>query len=339
MLQLQNLEGKIIVETTLPNGAMPKLVRGKNQFTVGNILTKIRATFELNDDLLESREPHFSNAYYKYVDGNIWNKVKPYLIPENLPMKKELDHIFTSSRAILSITSMKKAGFIDPKPRKFTHLIVTSHPKMPGYIVKTYLDAQRYYKEKPEWHYWIKRIHGAEAIREYIVRNKLEKVFKVPKKWIYAIPTSPSPPSGFLRKNFILVEEDMNLLSKEENEKMWKSEKVTPELLAQVYFLLEELGLHDCAKPDNIPFSKDGRIAFIDTQSHHEWPVAYKKMTPYLSNGMKEHWKHSSATESITKTKMDRYGHNEQLCSLCPLSSMLCPFMSISIQSGTTFIA
>ena len=106
------------------------------------------------------------------------------------------------------------------------------------------------------------------------------------------LPEDPSPPKQFIRKDFILVEEDMNLLDKESNLAMWKSDSITEELLDALYHLLEELGLNDCAKPDNAPFSSDGRIAFIDTETHHSWPVNYSKLTPHLSPEMKTHWKH-----------------------------------------------
>jgi hypothetical protein len=46
---------------------------------------------------------------------------------------------------------------------------------------------------------------------------------------------------------------------------------------------LRKLGLNDCAKPDNIPFCSDITIAFLDTQTHHQWPILYHRLTPYLS--------------------------------------------------------
>ena len=59
----------------------------------------------------------------------------------------------------------------------------------------------------------------------------------------------------------------------------------------EFFNILETVGLHDCAKPHNAPFSKDGRIAFIDTQSYHEWSVNFKALTPYLSPANKAYWK------------------------------------------------
>lgn len=226
--------------------------------------------------------------------------VSPYLLPDDHPVRPKLDRIFSASRVLLNIETMKKAGFINPVPRKYTKLIVTKHPDIKGYIIKAYLDAQRYYKDKPEYYFWIKRASGAEAIREWIEEHYLNHVFKVPKKWIYALPAQPCPPNGYYPKNFILVEEDMNLDKK--NEEKWKSNLVAEELLIQVYSILSDLGLSDCAKPDNIPFCKDGRIAFIDTQSHHQWPVRYEKLTRYLSADMKKFWKRLTNSTYVKET-------------------------------------
>lgn len=186
---------------------------------------------------------------------------------------------------------MKKAGFINPYSRKWTHLVVTKHPEVPGYVFKVYLDAQRYFKGKKEYDYWLQRIEGVLMIKTEIEKRGWEEIFKTPTKWIYALPAEPSPPKEFKRKNFILVEEEMDIFDTQENYDKWKSDWVTEEKLTAFYTLCEVLGLHDCAKPDNAPFSKDGKIAFIDTQSFYHWPVLYKKMTPYLSKEMQEHWK------------------------------------------------
>ena len=55
-------------------------------------------------------------------------------------------------------------------------------------------------------------------------------------------------------------------------------------------FLTEE-GLKDSVFPDNIPFTKDGKMAFIDTEHHHLWPVDYYRLERYLSPEMKTYWK------------------------------------------------
>lgn len=226
----------------------------------------------------------------EYVKKDVWKRVAPFLLPEDHPVKPALDNIFSSSRVTLSVKTMQKAGFQNPIPRKWTHLVVTKHPKVPGYIFKIYLDAQRYFGGKKEYDFWIMRIEGRNAVLNEIEKNGFQETFKTPKKWIYLLPELPAPPGEFLRKDFILVEEDMEIFEKKENEALWTSSLVTEEKLLQLYTILENLGLHDCAKPDNAPFSRDGKIAFIDTQTLYYWPVSYKKMTPFLSKELQPYW-------------------------------------------------
>lgn len=223
-------------------------------------------------------------------EKEVYAQVSPYLLPENHPIKPSLDYLFSLSRVTLSLESLEKAGFMKAKPRKFTKLIVTKHPSFPGYIFKLYLDAQAYYKDQPEHYFWLLRIQGAEKIRQELAINDRKKRFKVPKKWIYALPTYPQLPKGYPLKQFILVEEDMDIFSNKENKALWKSDYVTPELLDELYILLKKLGLNDCAKPENIPFSKDGKIAFIDTQSHGN-KVEFKRLSSFLSESNKLYWK------------------------------------------------
>lgn len=215
----------------------------------------------------------------------------PYMLPDDHPIKPILDAIFAADRVTFNLDSMRKAGFDKCAPREFTKIIVTRHPALPGYIFKLYLDAQRFHKDLPEYALWTMRIKGAEKIRQEIFAHNLEDTFKVPQKWIYALPTDNLPPEGYYTKYYILVEEDMEILSDKENKAYWASDSVTEELLLEVYKIIKKLGLSDCAKPDNIPFSRDGRIAFIDTQTYGEKSIKFKKLTPFLSKRNQAYWK------------------------------------------------
>lgn len=216
--------------------------------------------------------------------------LKPYILRPDHPIKPRLDALFSQMRVTFNLKTLIKAGFAKTYPRKFTNLIVTKHPDIPGYVFKIYLDAQRYYKKRPEYDFWVLRIQGAQKIREAIESYGLQSLFKVPHKWIYILPRQHLP-KGYPNKYCILVEEDMSILSREENKKAWASDRVTPELLNYLWILLKGLGLSDCAKPDNIPFSTDGCIAFIDTETFGDKKVKYKKLIPHLSASNQKHWK------------------------------------------------
>lgn len=218
-------------------------------------------------------------------------KMAPYLMEENHPAKALLDTIFTSSRAILNLEALEKAGFDKSSPRKFTKLIVTRHPALPGYIFKLYLDAQRFHKDVPEYVLWARRVKGAEKIQSYIAAQELEDQFKVPKKWIYLLPEFPKPPNDYYPKSSILVEEDMLLLSDKANKALWASSHVQEGFLKKLYKIIKKIGLQDAAKPDNIPFSLDGRIAFVDTETSGSKDVAFENLLPHLSKPNKRIWR------------------------------------------------
>lgn len=216
--------------------------------------------------------------------------ISPYLMPDDHPIKDDLDTLFGNYRATFNLDTLKKAGFDKAFPRKFTRLIVTRHPRFAGYIFKIYLDVQRYHSDKSEYTQWIARVKGAEAIREYIQHTGTEHLFKVPHAWIYALPAKPKCPEGYMPKDYILIEEDMDLISSEENKLLWASDEIEPSLLDAVFALVGEIGLDDCLKPDNLPFGEDGRIAFIDTESYGK-KVKYKHLTSFLSEQNQEYWK------------------------------------------------
>lgn len=226
----------------------------------------------------------------KTSDVKIKAIVAPYLLPEGHPVKAELDALFKSSRAILNLKTLEKAGFVKTAPRQYTKLIITTHPSLPGYYFKLYLDSQRFYSDEPEYIYWIKRIKTANKIRNAIAQRGLDAEFKVPHKWIYQLPNSPKPPNGYAEKHYILVAEDMVILPDAENEALWASDSISHQLLTDLYGLLKDLGLRDCTKPDNLPFSYDGRVSFIDTQYLHR-SVDFEDLSNSLSLGNREFWK------------------------------------------------
>ncbi len=225
------------------------------------------------------------------IDLSVLKQGHPYVLPKNHPIHASLDALFLQSRAILNLKTLKKAGFQASKPRKFTKLIIAKHPSFPGYLFKLYLDAQRHYKDLPEYYYWAARIEGAQLIRKCIKEHHWQEHFKVPHKWIYVLPKAPKKFKSYPIKHTILVEEDMTLFSDKENKALWKSDFVNAEILDRVFTILKATGLYDGAKPDNMPFSIDGKIAFVDTQTFGRKDVRYEKLTPHLSEQNQAYWK------------------------------------------------
>ena len=208
--------------------------------------------------------------------------VQYYLMPDNHPAKKALDTIFSPAYALASPQSMKRAGFflrLRSDPRK---LIAAKHPFLPDYIIKAYLDTHSEIDE--EWKYLVDRIIGARIIQESIEDNHYNHLMKVPKKWIYALP-NPG------RRKYVLVAENMNLMSPAKNAACYLK-KMNKERLAALFVLLKENLLIDSVYISNIPFCTDGKIAFIDTEHFHTMakPVPYEMLLPKLSREMQDYW-------------------------------------------------
>ncbi len=214
--------------------------------------------------------------------------IEVYLLPEENPIKMQLDTLFLEESPIENISTLRKAGFQLIIPSKKTHPIIARHPLFKGVIFKLYLEVQNIGKQLTETQMWLKRILGANKVRKIIDQKNWNDKFKVPKKWIYLFPHN-SENSGNRRS--ILVEEEMDIFDDQGNKKMWKGDSVDQELLAMLHFILEEIGLRDCTKPGNIAFCRDGRIAFVDTQTWGEWPVSYHRLSNFLSSPMDVCWK------------------------------------------------
>jgi hypothetical protein len=241
-------------------------------------------TFSL--PLRPSKDRMSNYGYNPLVPLTVWLELEPFFLPVNHPIKAKLDRIFKSTRAIQSKDNFTHAGFEETKECKVTHIVVGQHLSLKGYLIKAYLDTQPTFSE---WIHWLNRIRGSQAIQKCINKYKYTQ-FKVPQKWIYPLPLEPSPPLDplYIRKNFILVVEDMHILKHTDNRKAYK--KITSELLDQLYVILTEEGLIDSVFPDNIPFTKKGSIAFVDTEHYHEWPVKYDRLDRFLAPSMRDYW-------------------------------------------------
>ncbi len=229
-----------------------------------------------------------------HVSKDLWSKMKPYFLPENHPWKPKLDRIFFASRATKNSHELVKAGF----KGRVTHvrkIFAGTHPDCPECFFKIYTDSEvtsRY----TEWQKWIDRINGRNNVWAVIKKRGFEKWFSVPDKWCYPLPETPAAPapSRYYRpKDFILVASNQKPYSSHDNEKMFKSSKMTHELLDALYIVLDEAGMWDSMFIFNIPFSRiDNKICFVDTEYSHKWPLRYEKLSRYLSSENRKYWEY-----------------------------------------------
>ncbi len=258
--------------------------RFKTQFY--NKSTEWSKPFDFSIGTPKENSKEYSWQKSSSIDVATWHNLQPYLLPSNHYLKPKLDQIFSKARASANKQAMKKAGFEGLEEWRWNKIFVARHPNLKGFLIKAYLDDHCFMDDK----ILVNRIIGAEAIRYVIAALGLQSYFKVPHKWLYPLPDSPPSLPGLKGKNFILIVEDMNIVDKAKNKKKYR-ESITENQLFALFHVMNSVGLADSVHIYNIPFCKDGKIAFIDTEMHHLWPIAFHLLTPSLSLKMQECWK------------------------------------------------
>ncbi len=210
-------------------------------------------------------------------------EMKPFLMPSDHPAKPVLDSIFGVYGVTEDIDSMKRAGFEAVSFRPFTFLVVTRHPSLPGYLQKMYFESEKRVKQqRPGWQWLVRRCQGAKNVRD-LIREKKLKHFKAPRKWLYRLPQKPFSCS----QPVILLVEDMQLVGQLESDAVWKG-KLNHEILDELYVIISH-GFASSHIGWNIPYSKDGRFACIDTE-HPKRKPNYEWVKLYLSKEMARYW-------------------------------------------------
>lgn len=223
------------------------------------------------------------------LSSSDFKKIRPFLLPSTHAIKPALDAIFGASRATVYDETLRAAGFEIKFLQPRSYIRVVCHPLLPGFLLKLYLDSDKRKKKGiPGWKWLVNRCEGAQKIRETIAKSHV-KLFLVPKKWIYALPLSPPPPTGpqFDPKPVILVVQEMNLVSYAENKVAWKT-KITRKHLEELYLIISQSG-GSSYRPDNIAYTQDGTFAFIDTEYPDHKPD-YHSIRPYLNDGTRGYW-------------------------------------------------
>lgn len=243
---------------------------------------------------VEAPQPAEIKPYVRspHVSQEVWDAVRKYFLPENHPIKSRLDRLFSARRVIQTPQSFKDCGFVRNRVGRFSRVLASSHPHLQGYYIKAFCDAELTIRgSRADWIKLVHRIEGALRIKACIAKHGLQNSFKVPRKYLYPLPPEPSPPDTprYIRKNFILVCDDCRIFEHEKNNKMYKR-NMTHELMDGLYIIIAECGLADSLYAFNVPFCKDGKLAFIDTEYWDKHPVKFSKFEKYFSSDMQKYW-------------------------------------------------
>ena len=217
--------------------------------------------------------------------------IADYLIPFDHPVKATLDSIFSQSRVLENERTLVEAGFeVLVPPLANSYIIVARHPEIPGYVFKLHLDSEdRSRKQLPHWIWLVRRCAEAKKIRKTIKRKNI-RYFSVPDKWIFVPPVYPYS-SALNPQPMLIVETDMELVSPEETEYKWKK-WVKTKHLDELYSIIKHGygGISVLYLVNNVPFTKNNKFAFIDTEGPQSDHLKLKFIKKYLSKEMQDYW-------------------------------------------------
>lgn len=239
------------------------------------------------DKKQEAAYPNFDHN--PFIDGKARSQLKPYLLPLHHSMKYPLDTIFTKTRATQDDWTVAAAGFRTLYSQPISFIKVVSHPALPGYLLKLYLDSELREKDgKPGWMWLAQRCEGAGNIRRLIRKEKIRH-FVVPDKWIYPLPVYPAPlPLPiYKRQPVVLLVQDMQLAGHGASANAWMN-LVTYDHLDELYVIISH-GYASKYLIGNIPYTKYGKFACIDTEYPKRKPD-YEGVKRYLSPAMQKYW-------------------------------------------------
>ena len=172
----------------------------------------------------------------------------------NLPIVSHLRELFTDRKMFDSMGSFAKAGFklIAHAPHK---IMSGSHKRAKGYLFKKYnndLPGKKQIKN------YMRRIEGARLLRAFISEHNFQHVV-APHKWLYEL-------SGSFPERYLIVTDKLDLLA--DDATLRKYARIREEQLMELATVLYYFrGLNSWTK--NLPFTEDGKIAFIDTERWH----------------------------------------------------------------------
>lgn len=265
-----------------------KRFRGLDSVTKNMPFTRDGKIAFVDTEKWRSMRSEFLEHVVRHLDSERLEIIRPYiaqdsidewLLPKGHALHKRLKKLFDDSRIFDSPQDLREAGF-DVNKRVHKKLMVFTHPDVPEYIFKKF---QNGVLRSEQLEKYIVRLKGAKAVREAIKEHNLSTIV-VPNKWLYRLPNS--------RKSYLVVAEKFDICFGDDEpngENVQRYRTMSYKTLNELCTIMKVLGGCD-AWPRNQPFTKQGKIAFIDTEhvGHKEAHFA-KHILPLLDVQMQEY--------------------------------------------------
>ena len=195
-----------------------------------------------------------------------------------VPASLNFTALFVDPSMFDSRRNWRRAGFDVLDTANDNECMVAGHPSAPGYLFKKYANDN---SENANENY-AARLKGSCRLAEFVRREGLRHIV-VPQKHLHELP------SRFGKAARLLVVERLDVLGRSESKRRYGD--IAEPVLRDLLVVLDEFkGLDSNIK--NVPFTRDGRIAFIDLE---HWDrrrdrdeVKLKQIGRYLS---KRSWK------------------------------------------------
>ena len=206
-------------------------------------------------------------------------------------MTSDFSRLFRDPRMFDSADAWHDAGF-DILRASENKICVAGHPSVPGYLFKKYVRSGKRAALDDQLENYRRRVEGARRLRALIADRHLRHVV-VPGKRLHELPdrfSSHGHPSH------VLVVDRLDLLDTEETEHRYG--RIDDEALRELCIVLYAFrGLDSTAK--NVPFTRDGKIAFVDTEhwNRHAGRKKQRRFLRYLGD-------HLSSVSRRTAKKM-----------------------------------
>jgi hypothetical protein len=105
-------------------------------------------------------------------------------------------------------------------------------------------------------------------------------------KWLYPLPCSKSP---IKRQPVVLLVKDMHIYNRHDTKKVWQNH-ATKRILKELLQILKR-GYGSAFLSGNIPYTKCGKFAFIDTE-YDKRKIPLHHVTKFLSPSKRKYWNH-----------------------------------------------
>lgn len=189
------------------------------------------------------------------------------------PATLDLEKLFPSSGMFDSADDWKAAGFKIVRAH-VTRLLVAGHKSVPDILFKKYpKTTEKSSKEQLE--NYERRIEGIRRIKAIIDTHRLQHII-APQKWLIQLP---SRFSSHGKLSYILAAEKCDLLDRDRSEAEYRS--IDENVLRELVTVLFNFGGYD-SSAKNVPFTRDGKLAFIDTDRWKEPKLEKLKERKYM---------------------------------------------------------